>query len=126
MRKFGILALIVLMAFTLSFLPACGGGQTGGATPGAIQTSDSAKTIAWKTLMTDKQIYDTTFQTLALMEKQGKLTAAKTKAIDLGNKYVIAHNAAVTMLLADQVVSLANVKVAFEAFLAEAALLGVK
>ena len=125
MKKFGSLVLIVLMVFSLSFLPGCAGGQ--GATPGAVQTQDSAVTIAWKTLMTDKTLYDTTFTALAALDKQGKLPAAtKAKVIDLGNKYMTAHNAAVSLLLADKQPNLTNVATALKAFTVAAAVLGVK
>ena len=87
-------------------------------TPGAPAEGDSLKTQAWKVLMTDKQIYDSTFQTLALLDKQGKLPAGvKEQAIRAGNLYMSAHNLAVQTLLDGTVVSLANVQNLFKIYI---------
>jgi len=87
-------------------------------TPGAPVEGDSLKTQAWKVLMTDKQLYDTTFLALAQLDKQGKLPASvKEQAIRAGNLYMTAHNMAVQSLLDGTVVSLANVQAAFKLYI---------
>jgi hypothetical protein len=97
--------------------------------PPTSQASPSPKAQALQALNLDKQIYDSTFQTLALLDRQGKLpAAAKAKAIRLGNLYMQAHNAAVQALLADGTANLATVRAALDLFLDAATpyLLGVE
>ena len=86
---------------------------------GVLPGTDSAKTTAWKTLMTNKQLYDKVFKALNLLDIQGKLSAqTKADAIKAGNYYVTAHNAAVQALLSDQSIDLKFVSAALDAFLA--------
>jgi len=95
----------------LLFLLGCAAGQT----PSQPQSS---KALALKALNMDKQVYDSTFKTLALVDQQGKLPAkVKAEAIRLGNLYLSAHNAAVQALLTDQTVNLATVRAALDLFL---------
>jgi hypothetical protein len=83
------------------------------------QQSQSPRAQALKVLMADKAIYDTTFKSLSLLDKQGKLSStAKVRAIALGNKYLSVHNLAVQMLLDDGQPSLEGVRAALDAFLA--------
>ncbi|CAO0822439.1 conserved exported hypothetical protein [Desulfarculales bacterium] len=97
-------------------------GCAGGQTQNSGTQQDSLKTQAYKVLMTDKQIYDATFKSLALLDSQGKLPAAvKAKSIALGNKYMVAHNLAVQTLLDNGQPSLAGVRAALDAFLVFAA-----
>jgi hypothetical protein len=104
---------LVLILFLIMALGCAGGAQN--QTP----QQDSLKTIAYKSLQTDKQIYDATFKTLALLDSQGKLPAkAKAEAIRLGNSYMKAHNLAVQVLLDDGQPSLEVVKAALDAFIA--------
>ena len=103
--------------FLLLFLLAgCGGNQTApSSTPSTPQTS---KTQALQILNLDKQIYDTTFRTLALVDSQGKLPPkVKAEAIRLGNLYMKAHNLAVQAVLADSPYNLATVRAALDLFL---------
>jgi hypothetical protein len=84
----------------------------------STQTTPSPKATALKTLEVDKQIYDTTFKTLALLDSQGKLPAkVKAEAIRLGNLYLKAHNVAVQALLGDSPYNLATVRAALDLFL---------
>jgi hypothetical protein len=107
------LALFLFIVIALG----CAGGQS--LPPGSQPQTDSPKTQAYKILMTDKQIYEATFKTLALLDSQGKLPrAVKVKAIDLGNKYLAAHNLAVQVLLDDGQPSLTGVKAALDTFIA--------
>ena len=112
LRKRNQLPLCLLLLLSLLLILGC--------PPKAPLTpeGESLKTQAWKILMTDKQLYDTTFQTLALLDKQGKLPATvKGQAIRAGNLYMSAHNMAVQSLLDGTVVSLANVQAAFKLYL---------
>jgi PBP1b-binding outer membrane lipoprotein LpoB len=97
--------------FLLLFLLGCATGQTPSQTP-------SPKAQALQALNLDKQIYDTTFKTLALVDSQGKLPAkVKAEAIRLGNLYMKAHNLAVQAVLADSPYNLATVRAALDLFL---------
>jgi len=94
----------------LLFLAGCAATQT--------HQPESPKALALKTLNLDKQIYDSTFKTLALLDSQGKLPAeVKAKAIRLGNLYMKAHNLAVQALLSDGTADLATVRRALDLFL---------
>jgi hypothetical protein len=106
---------VFCLLFLLTFLTLGACTPKPGVSPG---TGDSLKTQAWKILMTDKQLYDKTFQALALLDKQGKLPAeAKAKAIRAGNLYMSAHNMAVQTLLDGAVVSLTNVQNLFKLYI---------
>jgi|WetSurMetagenome_2_1015567.scaffolds.fasta_scaffold431780_3 hypothetical protein len=101
--------------FLLLFLLGCATGQTPSQPQAQPQTS---KAQALQILNLDKQIYDTTFKTLALVDSQGKLPAkVKAEAIRLGNLYLKAHNLAVQALLADSPYDLATVRTALDLFL---------
>jgi len=81
-------------------------------------SQSSPKSQALQALNLDKQIYDTTFKTLALVDSQGKLPAkVKLEAIRLGNLYLQAHNVAVQALLGDSPYNLATVRAALDLFL---------
>lgn len=101
-----------LILLLLLFLAGCAGQ-----TPIPSQP-ESPKALALKTLNMDKQIYDSTFKTLAALDSQGKLpTEVKAKAIQLGNLYMKAHNLAVQALLSDGTADLATVRRALDLFL---------
>ncbi|RPI53363.1 MAG: hypothetical protein EHM49_04430 [Deltaproteobacteria bacterium] len=110
-------------------LAGCAGTQVA-TTPGATQITQeqSAKLIAYQTLMAGKQAYDLTFKSLAVLYADGTLTeAGKKQAITLGNVYVAAHNQAVDNLLLGKDPGLASVQSALDVFLAYAATVkGVK
>ena len=113
LRKRNPLPLLLLLLLSLLLILGC--QPKAPLTPGV---GESFKTQAWKILMTDKQLYDTTFQTLALLDKQGKLPAdVKGQAIRAGNLYMSAHNLAVQTLLDGTVVSLANVQNLFKIYI---------
>ena len=104
-----LLLAVVLICFS------CAGLQPG-------TQSDSAKTTAWKTLMSSKQAYDAAFNTLAALDKQGKLPAdVKEQCIKYGNLYMQAHNAAVNLLLADKLPDLSTMTAALNDLLKTAA-----
>jgi hypothetical protein len=91
----------------------CSGGQL---TPST--QPQSLKAQALQVLNVDKQIYDSTFKSLAALDSQGKLPAkVKAESIRLGNLYMKAHNLAVQVLLADGTANLATVRAALDLFL---------
>lgn len=104
-----------LVALLVVLLLLAGCASTGGQT-------DSAKTTAWKVLMTNKTVYDKTFTALSMLDKQGKLPAqVKVDAIKYGNIYVDLHNAAVKDLEAGKIPSTGPITVALNQFVALAA-----
>jgi hypothetical protein len=123
-RKMLFLVLALLLALVLSCTGQTPTSAPGAPVPSASQTSQS---LALKTLQTNKILYDNTFKTAALLYSQGKLSeATKTKLIQLGNTYILAHNAATQALLNNQQVSLQTVNDALDAFLSAARAAGVK
>ena len=103
---------LALLLLLLVFLAGGAAGQI------SSPSQESPKTLALKTLNMDKQIYDSTFKALALLDSQGKLPAKiKSEAIRLGNLYMKAHNLAVQALLADGTANLATVRAALDLFL---------
>ncbi len=110
--------LLALMLVVLLLVVGCTGKQGLSQSPSSPQVQDSPQTLAWRTLMTNKQVYDATFQALALLDKQGKLPAkVKAKVIKLGNVYLSAHNQAVQALLDGKMPSMDTVKAALDAYL---------
>jgi hypothetical protein len=102
---------LIPLLLLLALVAACASAPTS-------QPAQSPKAQALQALNLDKQIYDTTFKALALVDSQGKLPAkVKAEAIRLGNLYMKAHNAAVQALLADSPYSLATVRAALDLFL---------
>lgn len=111
---------MMVVGLTLALLLGCGGNPT--PPPVSQPAAAASSATAYKILMTDKQLYDTTFKTLAALDQQGKLpAAAKEKAIRLGNLYLLAHNQAVQSLSADKTPDLNAVSTALDAFLTVAA-----
>lgn len=101
---------LILLLLALMLVASCASTPT--------SPSQSPKATTLKALEVDKQVYDTTFKTLALLDSRGKLPAkAKAEAIRLGNLYLKAHNQAVQELLAGSPCDLATVKRALDLFL---------
>jgi hypothetical protein len=104
-----------LILFLLLFLLGCATGQIPSQPQGQPLIT---KAQALEVLKVDKQIYDSTFKTLALLDSQGKLPAkVKAEAIRLGNLYLQAHNLAAQACLADSPYNLATVRAALDLFL---------
>jgi hypothetical protein len=102
---------LIPLLLLLALVAAC-------ATSPSTQAPLSPKAQALQALNLDKQVYDSTFKTLALVDSQGKLPAkVKAEAIRLGNLYMKAHNLAVQACLADSPYNLATVRAALDLFL---------
>jgi hypothetical protein len=102
---------LILLLLLLALVAACV------STP-ISQPAQSPKAQALQVLTLDKQLYDTTFKTLAIVDSQGGLPAkVKVEAIRLGNLYLKAHNAAVQSLLSDSPYNLSTVREALDIFL---------
>jgi hypothetical protein len=115
MRIHKILTLLLALIFLTALLASC--APKHGATPGAVTSGDSAKTTAWKVLMTDKRAFEAAFKALGELDRQGKIPPAMvTQAVSLGNKYRSLHNLAVQTLLDGGALNLELVSQALQTF----------
>ena len=96
MKKF----LHLLLAFALAFalvLGGCANTSTSSGSTTTAATQDSPRTVAYKTLATLSKTYTATMKSIADLYNQGLVDdTVKAKAIQYGNAFKQAHDAAIT------------------------------
>lgn len=113
LRFLTVLTILVMFAMTSLFLNGCAssGATSSGTTAAAPQ--DSAQTTAYKALRTAADTYDVTMKSVASLYRQGVINAdVKDKAIQYGNTFRTAYNAAIDVMEAGGTPSTATVSAA--------------